>query len=382
MKKRITPTLVGNEEDASIRLTARQIAAEEAKANKAQAEFQANRRTEANLKKKQLKRKKQQLKRKREEDESPPPPQEITVVRKTTIIRGKIKRQASVAANREKPIVETVDYDSDDSARYKTPNMIKKFLLDQEKEEARAVATNKENATSLHDAAQTLSGMKATVEAPNFGDNPDDEMSTSKSSQSAVDENSLASESTVSGGNNGEDEESAYEEGGDEESAYEEGGDEDASIDLADDMVDVAVNEDEDYPMADPELVLLDMSKKESALDKAIRAAELVAKDEVRLDDDVEDEGCIWCGDVGEQERKLYVTESMNERNLIFDDIDSLKRHATYFLHPEQPLYVDPLSFTRNCFDRASAPQPVIHVPQPVSDAAPADEDATAFKRL
>ena len=77
MKKRITPTLVGNEDDASIRLTARQIAAEEAKANKAQAEFQAKRRTEANLKKKQLKRKKQQLKRKREEDESPPPPQEI-----------------------------------------------------------------------------------------------------------------------------------------------------------------------------------------------------------------------------------------------------------------------------------------------------------------
>jgi len=372
MKKRITPTLVGKEDDASIRLTARQIAAEEAKANKAQAEFQAKRRTEANLKKKQLKRKKQQLKRKREEDESPPPPppQEITVVRKTTIIRGKTKRQASVAANREKPIVETVDCDSDDSARYKTPNMIKKFLLDQEKEEARAVATNKENGTSLHDAAQTLSGMKATVDAPNFGDNPDDEMSTSKSSQSAVDENSLASESTVSGGNNGED----------EESAYEEGGDEDSSIDLADDMVDVAVNEDEDYPMADPELVLLDMSKKESALDKAIRAAELVAKDEVRLDDDVKDEGCIWCGDVGEQERKVYVTESMNERNLIFDDIDSLKRHATFFLHPEQPLYVDPLSFSRSYFDRASAPQPVIHVPQPVSDAAPADEDATAFK--
>ena len=115
-------------------------------------------------------------------------------------------------------------------------------------------------------------------------------------------------------------------------------------------------------------------------LEKAICAAGLVAKDEVRLDDDVEDEGCIWCGDVGEQERKLYVTESMNERNLIFDDIDSLKQHATYFLHPEQPLYVDPLSFTRNYFDRASAPQPVIHVPQPVSDAAPADEDATAFK--
>jgi len=145
-------------------------------------------------------------------------------------------------------------------------------------------------------------------------------------------------------------------------------------------MEDAAANEDEDYPMADPELVLLDMSKKESALYKAIRAAELVAKDEVHLDDDVEDEGCIWCGDVREHERKSYVTESMNKRNLIFDDIDSLKQHATYFLDPEQPLYVDPLLLTRNYFDRALAPQPIIHVPQLVTNAATANEDATAFK--
>ena len=142
-------------------------------------------------------------------------------------------------------------------------------------------------------------------------------------------------------------------------------------------MEDAAANEDEDYPKADPELVLLDVSKKESALEKAIPAAGLVAKDEVRLDDDVEDEGCIWCGDVREYERKLYVTESMNERNLIFDDIDSLKRHATYFLHPKQLLCVDPLLMAQNYFDHGSAPQPV---PQPASDVAPADDDATAFK--
>jgi len=102
-------------------------------------------------------------------------------------------------------------------------------------------------------------------------------------------------------------------------------------------------NKDEDHPMADPESVLLGVSKKESVLEKAICAAGLVAKDEVCLDDDVEDEGCIWCGDVREHEHKSFVTESMNERNLIFDDIDSLKRHATCFLHPEQPLCVDPL---------------------------------------
>ena len=35
---------------------------------------------------------------------------------------------------------------------------------------------------------------------------------------------------------------------------------------------------------------------------------------------------------------------------------------------------------TRNSFDRASAPQPVIHVPQPTSDIAPANDDAKAFK--
>jgi len=65
------------------------------------------------------------------------------------------------------------------------------------------------------------------------------------------------------------------------------------------DMEDAAAK-DEDCPMADPELVLLDMSKIETALEKAIRAAQQVAKDDVPLDDNVEDEGCIWCGDMRE----------------------------------------------------------------------------------
>lgn len=96
-KKRIAPTFVGpfgdNGDDVSVRLTDRQIAMEEAKAEKAQAEFHAKRRAKEQSKKK----KELRLKRKREEEatpSSPPPvPQQITVKRKTQLIRGKTKRQ-------------------------------------------------------------------------------------------------------------------------------------------------------------------------------------------------------------------------------------------------------------------------------------------------
>ena len=111
--------------------------------------------------------------------------------------------------------------------------------------------------------------------------------------------------------------------------------------------------------------------KKQGAVEKAIRAAERIATTFITLEDDDEDEGCSWCGDLNDKERKSYLNAMMTERELILDDLAALKQQATYFLHPECPLCVDPLMSVRNYFDRASAPQPIIPVPQTIPDSAP-----------
>jgi len=88
---------------ASPRKTARQIDCEESLAMKAQAAFQAKRRLEEEKTRKEL-----EAKRKRDEEmeellledididiQPPPRPKVVKVARKTVLIRGKTKRQAS-----------------------------------------------------------------------------------------------------------------------------------------------------------------------------------------------------------------------------------------------------------------------------------------------
>jgi len=403
-KKRVAPTLVGpldNGDDDSVHLTARQIAVEEAKAVKKQEEFQAKRRAEEKSKEKeQAKREKQQqLKRKRddEDESSPPPPQEIAVKRKTQLIRGRTKRQENVAAKdeeKEEPI-----YDSENSECYNTANMIKKILKEQEEEEAKAGNVNGDN-KSLCNAAAALAAMKSTDEAKIVGDVQDDEMSTSKSSQSAGEEASIASESTCTGVDPDEDDDATeWEDGGDEES-----GDDDVSFDLGmiykakkkldddeliDDMIDDKIDEQEDYAVADDKTMEQVFSQKytksdEHALQCAILAAERVARLEQSIetdqkekgitlpsemnDDKVIEAGGFVLGDLTAVEFGRHVTEAMKERNLILEEAAALKCWDSYYRHPTHPLHVDPTLMGRNYFCRASAPMPA-------ADSDPDDDD-------
>lgn len=279
--------------------------------------------------------------------------------------------------------------------------MIKKFLVEQEKNAAKA-------------AAGTLAAMKSTVEDDNFGDNPDDDMSTSKSSQSAVDEPSLESGSTCSGGNPDEDQDddaTEYQEGGGAETGDEESEDDDKSFDLSDeendkddDMLDEDAIEDGAYPMADPKAMSEVFSAKYDKKDKncfdgSIRAAKKLLQMERSLeadrkaqgqkvfsemdDDAVVADGGVVCGlYLSVAERNRHITEAMKEKERILDENAAFKRWDSCYRHPTYPLYVDPTLMGRNYFCRASAPMPAVDTNDNAAAPMPAiDADDNAEKK-
>ena len=416
----------------SPRKTARQIAFDEALAVKAQEEFQAKRRLEEAKTRKQLEAKRKRDEALLEDFELQPPPKEIKVVRKTVLIRGRTKRQASVAEPKNDTVIldaaealaslnmGAVPVDEggcDDSDAMSTSreseelNNAKKFEESSVESDATSSGDDNTSWDSNDKIASAIAKQRASksVKPKSFaarnraalaekeknkckkasdskkedGNDSDEEYIPQNKTENLPDE-----DPACSGGSKKDDNESdpEYNPNGKEEEEHEDedptnngstkndDSDDDLVVDTDNEeddggleMEDTAVNEDDDYPMADPNTVLLHMTK-ESALEKAIRAAENIAgeADDLLAAGICSEKDDIWCGGLNDEERNEYLNATMKERELILDDMEALKQYATYYRHPElkmrfpgtPPVYSDPLLEARCYFERASAPQP------------------------